>query len=34
LLLEASAEFFSIFSRSTNRCPTSSTDAGFCPVIS
>lgn len=34
MLLESSAESFSILSRSTNRCPTSSADAGFCPVIS
>jgi len=31
-LLESGAEFFSIFNRSTNSCPTS--NAGFCPVIS
>ena len=33
-LLESSAEFFSIFNRSTNRCPTASAEAVFCPVIS
>jgi|GEM_PF-6960199 len=39
-LLESSAEFFSIFNRSTSRFPTSNAqaeaeaEAGFCPVIS
>ena len=33
-LLESSAEFCSLFNRSTNRYPTSSAEAGFCPVIS
>lgn len=33
-LLESSAEFSLLFNCSTNRCPTSSADGGFCPVMS